>query len=340
MNHTNPFESSLSVLVIKLRAIGDVLLSTPVVENLKRQFPHLKIDFLCEQFAADVVRGNPNINDVITFNKKKESALSLIQKIREKKYDVVVDLFGNPRSALVTKLSGASCRIGFPFRGRRYAYTDYVTPRGGEVHNVDFNLDVLRHFHIPIVSSHPYFPYSEEELTFAQQWTSENELNDSKIIGINPSGGWYTKRWPKEKFALLADNLAVELQAKIILFWGPGEHEDVKKIQSLMKQSSIVIPSTTLKQMGALLKQCSYLVSNDSGPMHIAASLGVPALGIFGPTNPFLQGPYGGKSAWIRNESLDCLACNLTKCPIGNVCMSDLSVESVLTAFHNLIKSN
>ena len=92
--------------------------------------------------------------------------------------------------------------------------------------------------------------------------------------------------------------------------------------------------------MGALLKHCSYLISNDSGPMHIAASLGVPTLGIYGPTNPILQGPYGPRNTWVRHEALDCLACNLTRCPIGNVCMKDLSVTTVFTAFQHIKEKN
>ncbi len=340
VNQSSIFQSSSSVLVIKLRAIGDVLLSTPLVENLKKQFPHLKIDFLCEQFASDVIRGNPWVNEVITFNKKEESGIALIQKVRNKKYDVVIDLFGNPRTALLTRLSGAKHRIGFPFRGREYAYNIRITPRGGEVHNVDFNLDVLRGFSLPIEASDPYFALSENDTLFAERWLKSNKLFGAKIVGINPSGGWYTKRWEIKNYAELADRLADSVKAHILLFWGPGEFDDVHKIQSLMNRQSSIIPATSLKQMGALLSQCSYLVSNDSGPMHIAASLGVPTLGLFGPTNPHLQGPYGKKNSWVRHEELDCLACNLTECPIGNVCMKDLSVDIVFNAFQKLVQKN
>lgn len=340
MNPTSIFHTASSVLVIKLRAIGDVLLSTPVVENLAREFPHLSIDFLCETFASDVVRGNPHINAVLAFDKKKDASLDLIRKVRKRKYDIVIDLFGNPRTALVTWLSGAKHRIGFPFRGRAYAYNHRVTPRGGEVHNIEFNLDVLRAFSIPTPSHDPLFPLDDQSEIFGQRWLSSEGLNGKKIIGINPSGGWNTKRWDLESYAHLIRELYGRYRFPMLLFWGPGEENDVLSIQNTTGVPVAKIPKTSLKEMGALLKHCSYLISNDSGPMHIAASLGVPTLGIYGPTDPLLQGPFGEKNLWVRHEKLDCLACNLTECPIGNICMKDLPVSTVMDSFERLVEKN
>lgn len=336
----NIFATASSVLVIKLRAIGDVLLSTPVLKNLKEHYPHLEIDFLCEKFAGDVVIGNPHVRDVIAFNRKTDSGLSLISKVRNNKYDIVIDLFGNPRTALITRLSGAKHRIGFPFRGRAYAYNVHIKPRGAEVHNVDFNLDVLRYFEIAVKHFNPIFPLGEREKSFAENWFTQEQLHTSEVVGINPSGGWYTKKWNLNSYAQLADRIIEERGSNIVFFWGPGEQEEVNAIQTAMKFPSKAIPKTSLKEMGALLQLCTYVISNDSGPMHIAASVGVPTLGIFGPTNPYLQGPYGSKNLWVRHEELDCLACNLTKCPIGNICMKELSVEKVFESFKKLVEKN
>ncbi|NUN69859.1 MAG: glycosyltransferase family 9 protein [Bacteroidetes bacterium] len=336
---TTIFPAAASVLIIKPRAIGDVLLSTPVIRNLKRAAPHLEIDFLTERFAADVVRGNPAVREVLTFSKKDDTSLSVIRTVRKRRYDVVIDLFGNPRTALITRFSGAGTRIGFPFRGRAYAYTHLVTPRGGEVHNVDFNLDVLRHFGIPIEPGMPEFPLAKEHHTFAEQWLREQGLFGKKLLGVNASGGWYTKKWNPKGFAALTDRIAKNDGLTPLLFWGPGEEKDVRAIAAMMTTPAVLIPPTSLKQMGAFLTACSYLVSNDSGPMHIAAALGVPTLGIFGPTSPQLQGPYGSINRVVRHDGLDCLECNLTECPIGNLCMKDLAVEKVYSAFQQLLQS-
>jgi len=267
VNPASVFHTASSVLLIKLRAIGDVLLSTPVVENLSREFPHLSIDFLCEKFASDVVHGNSHINSVLVFDKKKDASLDLIRKIRSRKYDIVIDLFGNPRTALVTRLSGARHRIGFPFRGRKYAYNHLIQPRGDKVHNIDFNLDVLRAFNVPITASEPQFPLDEKSEEFAYRWITAEGLTGKCIIGINPSGGWSTKRWDLESYAVLIKELNQRYRFPVVLFWGPGEEKDVRSIQNAAGVPVAIIPKTSLKEMGALLKHCSYLISNDSGPM-------------------------------------------------------------------------
>ncbi len=328
------------ILIIKLRAIGDVLLSTPAIYNVRHAYPNATIDFLTEEFAADVVRGNPWVNDVIAFKKKRDGSIGLLHTIRSRRYDFVIDLFCNPRSALVTRISGAQTRVGFPFRGRKYAYNIYVTSRSDYVHNVEFNLDAVRRLDIPIVSSQPYFPIDDASKVFADDWVKNKRLNGKTIIALNPSGGWETKRWGLEHFAQFGDRVAEKYGAEILVVWGPGEEEDASAIQTMMKHPSHKIPRTSLKQLGAILQHCSFVVSNDSGPMHIAAALGVPTLGIFGPTTPRLQGPYGDKHAWVRNEGLDCLECNLTKCPIGNICMTNLGVDRVVSAFDALVKKN
>ena len=325
-----------SILVIKLRAVGDVLLSTPVIQNLHESFPHARIDFLTDKFAAGVVEGNPWITNIITFDKKRTSSLGIIREVRRNRYDLVIDLFSNPRSAIITWASAARVRVGYPFRWRKYAYSVVIPPRGGEVHNVEFNLDALRGLEIPVPYRDPYFPVDKSSMDLAADWIGQNKLDGKLLVGMNPSGGWYTKRWGLEHYARLGDLISERYNATIVLMWGPGEKEDALTIQAAMKKRSHLIPETTLKGLGAFLQHCAFVVSNDSGPMHIAAALMIPTLGIFGPTNPLLQGPYGTQHRWVRNEELDCLSCNLTKCPIGNVCMTRLEVEVVLKAFDQL----
>ena len=329
-------ENISRILVIKLRAIGDVLLSTPVVQNLHDHFPLAQIDFLTDKFAADVVIGNPWLSKVITFDRKSDSSVGIIRQVREKKYDLIIDLFSNPRSAIITGLSGARFRAGFPFRWRKYAYNIIIPPRTGNIHNIDFNLDALRRLGIPVHHFQPYFPLADREKQFATEWFRGESLDGKPVIGLNPSGGWYTKRWGFEHYARLGDLISQNYSASIILLWGPGEEDDVRFIQKQMKMPGHVIPKTTLSQLGAFINRCAFIVSNDSGPMHIAASLGIPTLGIFGPTNPRQQGPYGDNHRWVRNEELDCLECSLTACPIGNICMTRLEVERVLDAFNLL----
>lgn len=329
-----------SILVIKLRAVGDVLLSTPVIQNLHEHFPHARIDFLTDKFAEGVVAGNPWITNVITFDKRRTSSLALIREVRRARYDLVIDLFSNPRSAVITWMSGARVRVGFPFRWRKYAFTIVIPPRGSEVHNIEFNLDALRRLEIPVRHHDPYFPIDKASKDFAAEWIVQNKLDGKFIVAMNPSGGWYTKRWGLEHYARMGDLISERYDATVLLLWGPGEKEDALTIQAAMKAHSHIIPQTTLTGLGAFIQRCDVVVSNDSGPMHIAAALKVPTLGIFGPTNPLLQGPFGNQNLWVRNEELDCLSCNLTKCPIGNICMTQLEVDRVLKAFDQLVSQS
>ncbi|CUS90477.1 glycosyltransferase family 9 protein [Candidatus Kryptobacter tengchongensis] len=328
------------ILVIKLRAIGDVLLSTAVLKNLRYNFPNAKIDFLTEPPAKEIVDGNPFIDELIIFEREKNNLIKFWE-LRKRKYDLVIDLFCNPRSALLTFITGAKYRVGYAFRGRSYAYNVKLKPRKEVHHNVEFNLDALRAIGLEIIDKEIYIQLNEEAEKFAEKFWKENNLNGKLVIALNPSGTWETKRWGIEKFAKLGDIIAKNFNAKILILWGnQKELEDAQKIFSIMEEKPLIPPKTNLKQLASILKRCSFTISNDSGPMHISTAVGTPTLGIYGPTNPYAQGPYGEKHLWVRKEDLECIACNLTKCPIGNICMKDLTVETVFEAFLKLVEKN
>lgn len=331
-------ESVRSILVIKLRAIGDVLLSTIVLRNLRAAFPGARIVFLTEPPARDVVARHPDVDEVIVHDRAALTGLRLIRAVRRRRFDLVIDLFGNPRSALVTRLSGARFRVGYRFRLRSYAYTVVVTPRGDRVHNTQFNLDALEAMEVAIVDRNLYFPVAPEEERFATQALAE--AGTGLRIAVNAGGGWYTKRWGLERFAALADRLVDAFGVRIILPWGPGQLGDAERLRSLMRREVVVLPPTTLGELAAVLRQVSLMITNDSGPMHIAAAVGTPVLGIYGPTDPGLQGPYGPRHRVVRQESVPCLGCNLTRCPIDHPCMETLSVETVLAATRELMRTN
>jgi lipopolysaccharide heptosyltransferase II len=333
-------QSPRKILVIKLRAIGDVILATPVLENLRQAFPLAQIDFLTEKSCWPIMRGHPVVHEVLVLDRQKPGASrSLIRHIRECHYDIVFDLFGNPRSALLTWLSGAPTRVGFRFRGRKHAYNIKVEPRGDRVHEVEFNLDALRALQIPIVSRRLHVAVDAESENFAAQFWRENDLENRLAIGLNASGGWYTKRWPLESFAQLGDRLRRELNAVVLLLWGPGESDDVKKIAQMMREPSLPAPSTNLKQLAALLSRLTLLVSNDSGPLHLAAAMGTRVVGIYGPTRPDLQGPWGKDHETVVKAGLPCLGCNGVTCKIvTHDCMRQLGVEEVLEAVRRCLK--
>ena len=325
------------ILVIKLRAIGDVLLSTVVLPNLRREFPDARVDFLAEEPSRDVLEGNPDVHEALIFNPKRRSGLALVLDVRKRGYDLVIDLFGNPRSAIVTLLSGARYRVGFRLGWRRWCYGIVAEPRGGDVHNTDFNLDALRHLGIAVGDDTPCFHVRSSDESFAEEFFREARFGSRPVVALNAGGGWSSKRWPEASYAALGDLIAAN--AAVLLLWGPGEQACADSIRSLMKMPATLIPRTSLKQLGGILKRCAVLVTNDSGPMHIAAALGTPVVAIFGPTNPELQGPVGSPHAVVQNSRLNCLGCNFTTCPIDHPCMKDLRVDDVHDAFQKLFSS-
>ena len=326
------------LLVIKLRAVGDVILSTAALPNLRAAFPEATIDFLVERSCREVIEGNASVDNLIVFSKTGMNGARILLDLRRARYDMVVDLFGNPRSALMTFASGARHRVGYDFRGRSYAYNILVKPRGAEVHNVEFNLDALRRIGVPVVHTSPYFPLSEGDREFARREADTLGLTKRLAIGFNPGTNRPTERWPAEGFAELGALLAGRFGARICVFWGPGEKPVADAITRQIGDAAAVAPRTSLKQLGAMFERCSLVVSNDSGPMHIAAALGLPTVGIFGPVNPLLQGPYGEKTRYARKEGLPCLGCNYDRtCPIGNPCMTELEAEKVADVVEDLI---
>ena len=328
------------ILVIKLRAVGDVLLSTIVLKNLRNHFPEAQIDFLTEPASREILEGNRTINNLLIFNPGSDKSLSFLWRLRRSGYDLVLDLFGNPRTALMTYSTRARYRVGFAFRGRQYAYNIHVPPRGGAVHNTEFNLDALRALEIEIIDREITFDIPRRDQEYVDAFLRREKLGGDGLIGINPSGTWYTKRWGLKKFAKLGDKLTEAYGGRVILLWGPWEENEARQIKEMMRHPSIIPPRTTLKQLGAFLKRCAFVVSNDAGPMHLSAVLGVPTLGIYGPTNPYTQGPIGERNVWVRLEGLDCLGCNLTSCPIGHPCMDRLSVDAVTRAGEELVEKN
>lgn len=330
------------VLVIKFGGIGDILLTTPVFPNLRAYFPGAVINLLTLRHSRDILIDNPYLTRAFTYDRNEDKAWCLIKNIRKQKYDLVIDLFGNPRTALITYLSGARYRFGFRFRGRNYAYNISAKGRGGLVHNVEFNLDALRALDIPIVTTSLFLPTNIVHKEFADAFIENSGLGGRTLIGISKTGGWESKRYKTDDYIKLINMLNKIYDVSYLLIWGTKrEKEDCKLIAAgIDERNAFVIPDSPIKYLGALVKKCSLVIGNDSGPLHIAVSVGTPTLGIYGPTNPKLQGPYGETNLSVVKDDLNCLYCNLLECDIGNVCMTELSKDRILEKVSDLCELN
>lgn len=317
------------IICIKPRGIGDIVLSTIVLENLHKHFPNANIDYLTEHFAKPALLNNPLVNKILTMHKK-DFSLKVAMKLRKEKYDIVIDLWSNPRSAQITFFSGAKYKVGYAYRGRRYAYNILGTSSKGELHSAEHNLELLKVLNVKIISKniHYYVGYLDD--ISAKEYFRVQDLNDKMVFGIIPSGGWDSKRCNKEKWVEICVESIKIFSCKILVLWGPGDEGDAIFIKEKIGDNCILAPKSSITLMAALISKCNLIIANDSGPMHISAALKVPTLGIFGPTNPKAHRPYSINSDYIIKDDLDCIICNKLICPLLHECMTKLDVKIVI----------
>ena len=309
------------ILCIKPRGIGDIILSTNVLENLRAAFPHSEIHYLTEEFAKRAVENNPFVSKILTFNKK-DFVLSIIRKVRKEKYDLVFDFWSNPKTAQITFLSGARYRVGYEKRGRKYAY-NYLGKNGtmGE-HAAEDNLVLLKAIDVPITSKRIIYQTTKEENKFAENFFNELNNQDQLKIGVIPSGGWESKRCDPVKWIEICNEIQKKYKVQFIILWGPGDRKDVKLISEGLKPTPVIGPKSTFGELSALIEKCDLIIANDSGPMHVSAALGKPTLGIFGPTDPKAHRPYSENSSYVIHSELHCINMHKTglSLSITNVC--------------------
>ena len=324
------------IMIIKLGGMGDVFLSTIVIESLRQHFRDAKIDYFVERAGREAIAHDPRIHSIFTLDKKIMNPFSVILQVRQKRYDMVIDLFGNPRSAIITLLSGARYRVGLDYGWRKYLYSVAGEAKRGQLHGAEVNLQILPAVQVPEYSPKLHFFLSDGDEKLADDFWKNNQLLGKFVIGILPAGSWPSKRCEPGKFAEITSELTKRYHATALVVWGPSDMQDAREICRNVGFTALMGPEATVSQNVSLLSRCTAIIANDSGPMHIASSFDVPILCIYGPTFP--EGPYGGLHAWVRNEHLSCLVCNLLECPIQHQCMTELPLQHVVDAFDQMMK--
>lgn len=338
---TIPKKEIKKIMLIKLRGIGDVVCSTIVLDNLREDFPEARIDFLTEKPSSFGLKGLKQIDNVLIFDRKSlAQRLKLAWQVRMTNYDLVFDFFCNPSSAQITFFSGAKYRIGFPLRGRKYAYNFYGPEERSTWHNAILHLKMLEKFGLTVKKHTLHYSLSESSKLFAENYFRETFGENDFVVGICPTGSWASKKCDAEKFAEIAYLVIQKYRARVLILWGKGDEADGEKLLGLLKDRAVYAPPTSILEMSALISKCKFLLANDSGPMHISTALDTPVLSIHGPTAPELQGPFGDKHEWINLPELDCIICNLLECPRNHECFLNLSNEKIMTKIDSLVTKN
>ncbi len=335
----NQKADSQRILIVKPSSLGDIIHSLPVLWLLRKQYPDAHIGWVVKEIWKNILTGNPLLDEVIVLKKGIHGFFSAIIDIRRMRYDTVIDLQGLFRSGIISILSGVKERIGFS-NARELAHMFYNTkiavPRE-VMHAVDrYLLSISVQVRDDIGHRGPHFPlYIDiDDAEWAREFLVKNNLiNVKPVIAINPSARWEKKRWSTTAYAALITRLIQELKAGIIIL---GSKEDIpvaEEISPLVRgKHAVATGMTSLKTLSALLARVDLLVTNDSGPMHIAAALGTPVVALFGPTDPRLTGPYGNGHIVIRKD-MECSPCLRRPCVHGRpLCMEAITVEEVAEA--------
>ncbi len=336
MTREKPDRSAMEfreILIIKPSSLGDIIDALPAVGAIRRRFPSARISWLVKSEWAAILKGHRAIDEVIAVPFRWMGIPPLIRAVRKRPFDLVVDLQGLLRSAILGYATKASVRIGFAAarEGAPWFYTDRVSIPEGTVHAVDRCLRVSRALGCDGDAIDFDIPSSAEIATGVRRLLSQSGLsNPAPFAVIHPTARWESKKWEPARFAALADWLIREKKLPIVFVGGKGEHEEVGRILQQMKQPAINLAGkTTLPELAELIRQARFFISNDSGPMHLAAAVGTPVLALFGPTDPRKIGPYGAGHTVIRKET-GCFGCGRNRCVRGNECMKAISVDEVI----------
>ena len=310
-----------------------------MLQNLQSYFSSAEIDYLTDPINHQVLDGLSSLHNVLGFNIRKEGTFKTVRLIRKQKYDLVIDLYCNPRTALITFLSGAKFRAGFNFKNRMYAYNIIADHHDGKLSSIDYYLEMLKTLQVPVLNSKTDFPKHKANTELLDNFFQpfEGKLK----IGLLMAGGWASKKFPAKRLALLGKMIKSKWNAEIFVGHGPMELNDFDEFKSEADYSFHKLPDKTFTDVGYSASKLDLVIVNDSGPMHVATAAGGLVIGIFGPTNPKQWAPHGENSQWICHENLDCIACDLLDCPKQNhPCMNELDLNNIVTLAETVLKKH
>lgn len=341
------------ILVIRFSSMGDIVLTSPVTRQLDRRFPDAEIDFLTRSEYAPLARALPGVAEVECL--APETGLwRLVSRLRKRRYDLAIDLHGNLRSRLVA-MTGIAGRV-LRYDKRRFARMAIVRRRRRSrpvPHTIDRYLEVLDRFEANPVPGLEGASGLEGAQNAAEKRRPQLKVDDAaaaiveerlagagigpdvRILGVAPGASHGPKRWPPERFARVADHMAESRDMKILLLGSEADRPVTGEVADAMERPAVDwTGATDLAMLPAAVRRCALLVSNDSGPMHVATAVGTPVIGVFGATHPRLGfAPVGPADAAVTLD-LPCSPCSLhgnRTCRFHtHACMEELDPRRVI----------
>jgi lipopolysaccharide heptosyltransferase I len=335
------------IALVKLSSLGDVVHALPAARAIRSWWPRAELTWVVERREQAILMANPDVDHVVPVDTRLwrrefrrpagapavvAKVRSLVRRLAAGRFDAAVDLQGLWKSGVITALTRAPLRVGLAAthcreRANAWFTNRHVTPPPHAAHVVDQYLAVVEALGVDLTAvAPPVFPIAREpdaEAAVARWLEDEGVKARTSLILLNPGSGGDRKRWAVEAFRRLGEELAVRLGARVGIAWGPGEEPLARAIAHGMRTGALVPPPTTITEMVALFRRAALVVGGDTGPVHVAAVLGVPTVGLYGPTSAQRNGPYGARVTALQS-------------PTGQ--MDGVSVDAVLDAAQALLR--
>jgi heptosyltransferase-3 len=350
-------ESIKKILVIKQRNIGDVLLTVPTINALREGFHDAHIAMLVNSGTEEMLTLHPSLDEVIVFDQKwKEKPfirraakeISFLRTIRQKGFDMVINLTEGDRGALTALLSGAKYRIGFDpkgkgFWGKRYLFTHLQKTPDPRLHVVDYNLEILKVLGLKAKERDVSIYFSKQDEEKIEKIFRQNGIEkEDVLVLVHPTSRWLFKCWEDRKTAAIIDFFQIKRKARVFLTAAPirKELEKIERILHYTKSEPVNLSGKlTLKELAALAKRCDLFFGIDSAPMHIAAAVKTPVIALFGPSGEFNWGPWGEGHTVITKE-MDCRPCGRDGCngTKKSLCLENIEVDDVIEKINSRLE--
>jgi lipopolysaccharide heptosyltransferase I len=334
-------EPNARILIVRLSAVGDVLHGLPVLNALRDALPRAFLAWVVEGRVADLLRSHKALDERIVLPrgwlKSSRSVLDLRRRLRGLRFDTTVDLQGLSKSAIAAWLSGAHRRIGFDGRdGRevsRWLNNHLVLPT--RVHVVDRNLELLRPLGIDDPIARFDLEDSPADASSARTILETLQLFEPFAV-INPGAGWRSKLWPVDRYAAVAKHLGRSHALHSLVVWaGAEERAWAEQIVAGSSGCATLAPATSLGELAAITRQATLFVGSDTGPLHLAAAVGTPCVGLFGPMPAERNGPYGPGHIAVQKMCLT--GSSRQRRTAGSESMEAVSVEHVCAACNQIL---
>jgi heptosyltransferase-2 len=321
--------------------LGDAVMTTPAIRAVRETFPAAELTLLANPLVSQLFSAQISVDRVLVYDRNGIHAglagkLRMAKELRAQRFDLAILLQNAFDAALVTWLAGIPRRLGKNSDGRGLLLTHPYPLRFETVgaHQVDSYLAMLESFGIAGADRRISLATTDAEDSRLAALLAEAGIGPTDfLLGINP-GATYgaAKRWYPERFAIVAQKLAANWQARIVITGGPGEAAIAREIEDGLAGGCLNLAGkTSVRELMALIKRCNFFITNDSGPMHIAAAFGVPLVAIFGSTDHLTTAPFSSRAAIVRQET-DCAPCLKRECPTDHRCMTAVTVDDVVTA--------